>query len=252
MSAAGKDYLPRPFPKIGKRQIMASPSLLRCSPISYSAGLGEYHVNQTIPFLVVGGLLFTMDTGCSRAVEGVKHEGSALRFKMKTLQGEEVNLAKYEGQVVIIVNVASKCGYTPQYKQLQQLHEKYSQRGLAILGFPCNQFLWQEPGSEKEIGEFCRVNYGVTFDMFAKVCVKGENACDLYKFLTSLDTKPKGPGKIGWNFEKFIVNRRGEVVARFGASTKPDASEVVEIVERELAKVAGADLEPGKNSPTAR
>ena len=231
---------------------MGGASLLRCSPISYSAGLGDYHVNQTILFLAVGGLLFTMDTGCSRAVEGVKQEGSALRFKMKTLEGEEVDLAKYEGKVVMIVNVASKCGYTPQYEQLQQLHEKYAQRGLAILGFPCNQFLGQEPGSATQIREFCRVNYGVTFDMFAKVDVKGEKACDLYKFLTSLDTKPKGPGKIGWNFEKFIVNRSGEVVARFGSGTKPDAPEVVEIIERELAKAAGTDREAGQGDPATR
>ena len=209
-------------------------------------------MNQTILFLAVGGLLFTMDTGCSRAVEGVKQEGSALRFKMKTLEGEEVDLAKYEGKVVMIVNVASKCGYTPQYEQLQQLHEKYAQRGLAILGFPCNQFLGQEPGSATQIREFCRVNYGVTFDMFAKVDVKGETACDLYKFLTSLDTKPKRAGKIGWNFEKFIVNRSGKVVARFGSSTKPDAPEVVEIIERELAKAAGTGREVGKNNPAAR
>jgi glutathione peroxidase len=158
---------------------------------------------------------------------------------VKTLQGEEVDLAKYAGKVVMIVNVASKCGYTPQYKQLQQLHEKYAERGLAVLGFPCNQFLWQEPGSEAEIGEFCRMNYGVTFDMFAKVDVKGENACELYKFLTSLDTKPKEAGKISWNFEKFLVNRNGMVVARFGSGTKPDAPEVVEVIERELAKATG-------------
>ena len=193
-------------------------------------------MNRTILFVVVGGLLFTMDTGCSRAVEGVKQEGSALRFKMKTLEGEEVDLAKYEGKVVMIVNVASKCGYTPQYEQLQHLHEKYAQRGLAILGFPCNQFLGQEPGSATQIREFCRVNYGVTFDMFAKVDVKGEKACDLYKFLTSLDTKPKGPGKIGWNFEKFIVSRNGEVVARFAPRTKPDAPEVLKVIKAELAK----------------
>jgi glutathione peroxidase len=157
---------------------------------------------------------------------------------VKTLQGEEVDLAKYAGKVVMIVNVASKCGYTPQYKQLQQLHEKYAERGLAVLGFPCNQFLWQEPGSEAEIGEFCRMNYGVTFDMFAKVDVKGEKVCELYKFLTSLDTKPKAAGKISWNFEKFLVNRSGIVVARFGSGTKPDAPEVVEVIERELAKAA--------------
>ena len=181
--------------------------------------------------------MMAMETGCGRDEPGVPQQGSALRFTMRSLAGEETDLAKYTGKVVMIVNVASKCGYTPQYKQLQQLHEKYGERGLAILGFPCNQFLWQEPGSDQEIQEFCRVNYGVTFDLFAKVDVKGKKACDLYKFLTSLDTKPKGAGKIGWNFEKFIVDRKGTVVARFGSGTKPDAPEVVEILERELANL---------------
>ncbi|MCH5373246.1 MAG: glutathione peroxidase [Planctomycetes bacterium] len=155
---------------------------------------------------------------------------------MKSLAGEEVDLAKYQGKVVMIVNVASKCGYTGQYEQLQALHEKYAARGLAILGFPCNQFLGQEPGSAEEIQAFCRKNYGVTFDLFTKVNVNGENACSLYKFLTSLDTKPKGAGKIGWNFEKFLIDRNGMVVARFGSSTKPDAPEIVAIIEQELAR----------------
>ena len=166
-----------------------------------------------------------------------------LKFTMKSLDGKDIDLTQYAGRVVMIVNVASKCGYTPQYKQLQQLHEKYAEQGLAILGFPCNQFLWQERGSAAEIQEFCRVNYGVTFDMFAKVEVNGKNACDLYKYLTALDTQPKGTGKIGWNFEKFIVDRNGNVVARFGSSTKPDAPEIVAVIERELAKPA-ASTEP--------
>jgi glutathione peroxidase len=172
--------------------------------------------------------------GCAPPVKGVKQEETVLRFKMKSLAGDEVDLSKYQGQVVMIVNVASKCGYTGQYEQLQQLHEKYSQQGLAILGFPCNQFLGQEPGSAEEIRAFCRKNYGVTFDLFAKVEVNGENACDLYKLLTSLDTKPKGAGKIGWNFEKFLIDRNGTVVARFGSGTKPDDPAVVAIIEREL------------------
>ena len=173
--------------------------------------------------------------GCASPVQGVKQEATVLSFKMKSLDGEEVDLAKYEGQVVMIVNVASKCGYTGQYEQLQQLHEKYSRQGLAILGFPCNQFLGQEPGSAEEIKAFCRKNYGVAFDLFSKVEVNGENACELYKFLTSLDTKPKGAGKIGWNFEKFLIDRKGMVVARFGSGTKPDDPAVVAIIERELA-----------------
>ena len=159
-----------------------------------------------------------------------------LSFTMKSLSGKDVDLGRYRGKVVMIVNVASKCGLTPQYKQLQALHEKYSKEGLAILGFPCNQFLGQEPGTADEIREFCRVNYGVTFDLFAKIEVHGEGACDLYKCLTSLDTKPVGPGKISWNFEKFIVGRNGEVVARFGPRTKPDDPEVLKVVKAELSR----------------
>ena len=172
--------------------------------------------------------------GCAPPVKGVKQEATVLRFKMESLDGDEVDLAQYEGQVVMIVNVASKCGYTGQYEQLQKLHEQYASQGLAILGFPCNQFLGQEPGSAEEIQAFCRKNYGVTFDMFAKVEVNGENACELYKFLTSLDTKPKGAGKIGWNFEKFLIDCSGTVVARFGSGTKPDDPEIVAMIEREL------------------
>jgi glutathione peroxidase len=177
--------------------------------------------------------------GCAPAVQGVKQEGTVLRFKMQSLAGEEVDLAQYQGKVVMIVNVASKCGYTGQYEQLQKLHEKYASQGLAILGFPCNQFLGQEPGSAEEIQAFCRKNFGVTFDMFAKVEVNGDNACELYKFLTSLDTKPKGAGKIGWNFEKFLIDRNGSVVARFGPGTKPDAPEIVAVIERETRPPTG-------------
>ena len=159
-----------------------------------------------------------------------------LSFTMKSLGGKDVELSKYEGKVVLIVNVASKCGLTPQYEQLQALHEKHAEDGLAVVGFPCNQFLGQEPGTAEEIREFCRVNYGVTFDMFAKVEVNGNGACDLYKSLTAPDAKPVGSGKISWNFEKFVIDRNGKVVARFSPRTKPDDREVVEVIEVELAK----------------
>ena len=174
--------------------------------------------------------------GCAAPVPGVKQEATALRFKMKPIRGEEVDLAKYQGKVVLIVNVASRCGYTGQYEGLQALHEKYQDQGLAILGFPCNQFWGQEPGTSEEIQSFCKLNYGVTFDLFAKVDVNGESACELYKLLTSLDTTPQGAGPIGWNFEKFLLDRRGFVVARYPTSTRPDDPAVVAAVERELAK----------------
>jgi glutathione peroxidase len=169
----------------------------------------------------------------SQAAEKVP---AALDYTMKSLDGKEVNLSKYQGKVILVVNVASKCGFTPQYKELQALHEKYGAKGLAILGFPCNQFKAQEPGTAADIQQFCTVNYGVTFPMFAKIEVNGDGAAPLYKHLTSLGTKPKGPGKIDWNFEKFIIGRNGEAVARFAPKIKPDDPEIIKVIETELAK----------------
>ncbi len=161
---------------------------------------------------------------------------STLDHKMKTLGGEEVDLAKkYAGKVVLVVNVASKCGLTPQYADLQKLHEKYADKGLALVGFPCNQFGKQEPGTSEEIATFCKENYGVTFDMFEKVEVNGDGACDLYKQLTATETKPQGAGKISWNFEKFLIGRDGKIVARFNPRTEPDDAELVAAIEKELS-----------------
>lgn len=162
----------------------------------------------------------------------------ALNFSVKSLHGKDVPLKTYQGKVLLVVNVASKCGLTPQYQQLVALYEKYGPQGLAILAFPCNQFANQEPGTPEEIEQFCRTNYGVKFDLFAKVEVNGPQACPLYKYLTAQPTKPKGPGKIAWNFEKFIIGRNGQVVARFEPRTRPDAPEVVQVIEAELAKPA--------------
>ncbi|MCI0492983.1 MAG: glutathione peroxidase [Planctomycetes bacterium] len=156
---------------------------------------------------------------------------------MKTLDGKDVNLAeKYAGKVVLLVNVASKCGLTPQYETLQSLHEKYADQGLAIVGVPSNQFAGQEPGTAEQIGEFCEKNYGVKFDLLAKVDVNGENATPLYKVLTSKEQNGELGGAITWNFEKFLFNRQGQVVARFTPRVKPDAPEVVKLIEAELAK----------------
>jgi glutathione peroxidase len=170
------------------------------------------------------------------AADAEKASAGPLAYKMKSLDGKDVDLAKYKGKVVMVVNVASECGLTPQYEQLQALHEKYGKQGLAILGFPANEFGKQEPGTNAEISEFCTKNYGVEFDMFAKVIVKGDGQCDLYKFLTSKDTNGKFAGDISWNFEKFLVGRDGQVKARYSPRTKPDADEVVKAIEAELAK----------------
>ncbi len=159
---------------------------------------------------------------------------AALNFTMKSIKGEEVPLGNYQGKVVLIVNVASKCGLTPQYKALEALHEKYADRGLAILGFPANEFGRQEPGTDGEIAEFCSTKFGVKFDMFSKIVVKGDGQCDLYKFLTSADTNPDFAGPITWNFEKFLLNRQGQVVKRFSPKVTPDSDEVVAAIEAAL------------------
>jgi glutathione peroxidase len=160
-----------------------------------------------------------------------------LETEMETLDGQKVNLAvKYKGKVVLLVNVASKCGYTPQYKALEALHEKYGTEGLAVVGVPCNQFGNQEPGTAEEIAEFCTKNYGVTFDMLAKVDVKGKESAPLYKHITSKKTNPEFAGTVGWNFEKFLFNRDGKVVARFKSKVKPDSAELIDAIEKELAK----------------
>jgi glutathione peroxidase len=160
---------------------------------------------------------------------------AALNFKMKTLAGKEVDLAKYKGKVVLIVNTASECGLTPQYEQLQALHTSLSDKGLAVIGVPCNQFGGQEPGTAEEIGAFCKENYGVTFDMLAKVDVNGDGACPLYKYLTAVETKPKKAGEIGWNFEKFVLDRKGNVVGRFAPDTSPDDPALVKLIETQLS-----------------
>ncbi len=163
-------------------------------------------------------------------------EKSPLNFTVKSLSGKEVELNKYKGNVVLIVNVASKCGLTPQYKDLQAVQDKYKEEGLSVLGFPCNQFGGQEPGSEAEISEFCTTKYNVKFDMFSKVDVNGDGASDVYKVLTSTETKPVEKGDIKWNFEKFLIGRDGKVVARFAPRTSPNDPAVVKAIEAELAK----------------
>ncbi|MEZ6047747.1 MAG: glutathione peroxidase [Planctomycetaceae bacterium] len=162
-----------------------------------------------------------------------KEESPIYEQTMKSIDGKEVDLSKYKGKVLLIVNVASKCGATPQYEPLQGLHEKYADKGLAVIGFPCNQFGAQEPGTESEIVQFCEANYGVTFDMFSKIEVNGENQAPLYTHLTAFEGDE---GKVKWNFEKFLISKDGKIVKRFRTKTQPDSEEVVTAIETELAK----------------
>jgi glutathione peroxidase len=193
-------------------------------------------MRRTILALVAPVALVAVVVSFACQAQGAEKVASALNFQMKSLDGKPIDLSKYQGKVVLIVNVASKCGLTPQYKGLEELHEKYADKGLAILGFPANEFGKQEPGTDKEISEFCTKNYGVKFDMFSKIVVKGDGQCDLYKFLTSEETDPKFPGDIKWNFEKFLIDRQGNIVNRFAPTVKPDAPQLLEAIEAELAK----------------
>ena len=160
----------------------------------------------------------------------------SLSFKINTLEGESVDLGKYAGKVVVFVNVASKCGYTKQYAGLETLYKTHKDKGLVIVGVPCNQFGAQEAGTNKEIRTFCTSNYDVTFDMLGKVDVKSGSACDLYKYLTAQETSPLGKGDVKWNFEKFVLDRKGNIVGRFGSSVAPESKEFVSLIESALAK----------------
>lgn len=144
-------------------------------------------------------------------------------IEVETLDGRRMTLREYEGKVMLIVNTASQCGFTPQLAGLEALHEKYADRGLAVLGFPCNQFGRQEPGTAEEIGTFCRKNYGVRFPMHAKIAVNGPNAHPLYRHLTKAKKGLLGSSRIKWNFTKFLVDRRGNVVGRYAPTTKPES-----------------------------
>ena len=159
-----------------------------------------------------------------------------LDFHVKDIDGKDVDLAKYKGKVLLIVNTASQCGNTPQYKDLEAIYEKYKDQGFEVLAFPANEFGTQEPGDNEQIKEFCSTKYKVSFPLFSKIVVKGEGIDPLYEFLTSEETNPKFAGEIAWNFAKFLVNRKGEVIARFQPREKPSSEKVTGEIEKALAE----------------
>jgi len=180
-------------------------------------------------------LLLIPAAGCTSALK----EGDMKRFydiEVKTISGESLKMEHYRGRVLLIVNTASKCGFTGQYDGLQALYETYKDKGFVVLGFPSNDFLMQEPGTNEEIATFCRLNYGVTFPMFSKISVKGTDQHPLYSYLVSEETNPDFAGKISWNFNKFLISDDGEVIGRFGSRTPPDDPKLIEAIEQAVAQ----------------
>ena len=165
-----------------------------------------------------------------------KSPESIFDFTMNDIDGNPVKLEIYKGKVILLVNVASKCGLTPQYKGLQKLYADYKENSFVILGFPANNFLRQEPGSDKEIKSFCSLNFGVEFPMFSKISVKGKKQHPLYKFLTSKNTNPESPGKIRWNFEKFIFDKQGKLVGRFHPKVKPQDKKILSLIDKLISE----------------
>lgn len=197
--------------------------------------------NKTILAIVavIGTFIFSvyaLNGTENEASNAVPKENSIYEFTVTDIDGESVNLEKYKGKVIMFVNTASECGYTPQYKGLQAIYDKYKDEGFVILGFPANNFGGQEPGTEKEIKEFCTLKYKVTFPMFAKISVKGDDQHPLYSFLTNEKTNPKYSGDVTWNFNKFLADKNGEIIARFSSKEVPESKEITNTIEKAIAE----------------
>lgn len=175
------------------------------------------------------------------SISNGSNKKSVYEFSAMNIEGKDESLGKYKGDVLLIVNTASQCGYTKQYEGLQKIYDKYKDKGFKVLGFPANNFNGQEPGTNEEIKEFCTTKYKVTFPMFAKISVKGDDAHPLYKFLVDKDLNGEFGGDISWNFNKFLVNKKGEVVARFASKDTPESEAVINAIEKYLADGADSD-----------
>jgi glutathione peroxidase len=187
-----------------------------------------------VAFIVVALLLSTQTINAQEMKEGEMTGDMDYRdFPFQTITGDTTNLRAFAGDVVLIVNTASKCGFTPQYEGLEAMYEKYKDRGFTILGFPANDFMNQEPGTDKQIAEFCKSEFGVSFTMMSKVHVKGDEQIPLYKYLTE---KSPFPGKITWNFNKFLVDRSGVVIGRFDSKNEPLGDKIPRAVEEALGR----------------
>jgi glutathione peroxidase len=183
-------------------------------------------ITETLRFLTIGAALLLPAASLFAA-------SSVYEFTLPSIDGQPAPLQAYQGKVMLLVNVASKCGYTPQYTALEAMYEQYKNQGLVVVGFPANNFLGQEPGTNEEIKTFCTRKYNVSFPMYGKVSVKGEDKTPLYQYLTD-QTDPSLKGEIKWNFTKFLVDRNGNVIARFEPKVSPDAPEVKAAIEKAL------------------
>ncbi len=192
-------------------------------------------LDRIVPLLVVAVSLLSV-TCAAAAEEAAKKPSSVLDFQVNDIDGKPVDLSKYKGEVLLLVNTASQCGFTPQYEGLEEVYKKYKSQGFEVLAFPANEFGQQEPGTNEQIKEFCTTKYNVTFPVFSKIVVKGKGIHPLYAFLTGEATDPSFAGPIGWNFAKFLVDRKGEVIARFDPKTTPESGDVVQALEKALAE----------------
>lgn len=185
----------------------------------------QINIHQYIPYLLVLIMLSSISLLMATSVYD---------FTMKSIDGKDIKLESYKGKVILIVNTASKCGFTKQYEGLQELYQKYEKEGLVILGFPANNFLNQEPEDNQTIQKFCSLTYGVTFPMFEKISVAGKDIHPLYKYLTDKTMNPEFGGKISWNFNKFLISKEGKIINRFGSTTKPMDEDLVSAIEKAL------------------
>jgi glutathione peroxidase-family protein len=194
--------------------------------------------NKTIVTFVLMLVFSFFITACEQKTSNKKSEANMKSnfhsFTMNDIDGKPVSLSQYQGKVLLVANVASKCGFTKQYAGLQQLYEKYKDKGFVILGFPANNFLWQEPGTDSEIKSFCTIKYNVTFPMFSKISVKGKNIHPLYQYLTSPEVNGEFGKPIKWNFNKFLIGKDGKTIARFPSKTVPMDDSIMEAIEMAL------------------
>jgi glutathione peroxidase len=184
---------------------------------------------------IIIGLVLVAPPGASTCAQE-KGQPSVYAFTMKDIDGNDVSLSRYKGKVILIINVASFCGYTKQYAGLESLYRRYGEKGLSILAFPANNFGSQEPGTDAEIKDFCATKFDVTFDLFSKISVKGSDQHPLYAYLTSPETNPRFSGDVRWNFTKYLVDRTGNIVAKFDSRVEPLAEELTGAIENALSR----------------